>query len=172
MSVFRSFVRNRSGTAAAEMALVFPFVLVLGMGAVEMGNYFLDEHSLVKAVRDGARYAARQDFSNYAGCTPTPANVSSALSSNVQNVVRTGQVAGGTDRLPNWSSATFSVQVSCSATYGSQTMKGIYTNNNNGVAPVVIVTASVPYRPVAVSLLFNATGYSLNAAQQAPVMGI
>ena len=35
----------------------------LMFGAVELGNYFLNEHSLVKAVRDGARYAARQDFS-------------------------------------------------------------------------------------------------------------
>ena len=39
------------------------------MRRVEIGNYFLDEHILVKAVRDGARFAARQNFSNYSACT-------------------------------------------------------------------------------------------------------
>ena len=173
MTVLRSLIRDQRATAAAEMALMLPFLIALGMGAAELGNYFLDEHRLVKAVRDGARYAARQDFSNFLGCTSTPSDIGTTLPGNVEQIVRTGQVSGGTDQLANWSGATFSVQVSCSTTYGSQTMGGIYAIHNNGEAPVVIVTATVPYQPIALSSFgFNASGYSLYAQQQAPVVGI
>jgi TadE-like protein len=173
MNILRSLISDRRATAAAELALILPFLIGLGMGAAELGNYFLDEHRLVKAVRDGARYAARQDFSNFAGCTATPSDVGSTLAGQVKQLVRTGQVSGGTDQLANWSGATFSVQVSCDTTYGSQTMGGIYSIHNNGEAPVVIVTATVPYQPIALSSFgFNASGYSLYAQQQAPVAGI
>jgi hypothetical protein len=52
-------------------------------------------------------------------------------------------------------------------------MGGIYATHNSGQAPVVIVTASVPYRPVAVLAFgFDTSGYSLNAQQQAAVAGV
>ena len=173
MSFLRAILRDNRAAAAAEMALVLPFLLSLGMGAVELGNYFLDEHRLIKSVRDGARYAARKDFSNFTGCPSTATDVGSTLKTDVENLVRTGSPSGTTDQLPNWASATFTVQYSCSTTYGTETMGGIYTTHNSGNAPVVIVTASVPYEPVALSAFgFNATGYTLNAQEQAPVMGI
>lgn len=173
MSLLRALVRDHRAAAAAEMALVLPFLLSLGMGAVELGNYFLDEHRLIKAVRDGARYAARQDFSNFSGCPSTATDVGTDLTTSVENLVRTGSPSGGTDQLPNWGSATFTVQYSCDTSYGGETMGGIYTTHNSGNAPVVIVTASVPYEPVALSAFgFNATSYTLNAQEQAPVLGI
>ena len=63
---FASLLRDRRGAAAAEMALVTPLLLRPSCSArSSSGNYFYNEHILVKAVRDGARYAARQDFANY-----------------------------------------------------------------------------------------------------------
>ena len=56
------------------MALVMPLLLILMMGSVELGNYFYNEHKLVKSVRDGARYAARQAFTNYASCSGSAAD--------------------------------------------------------------------------------------------------
>src|SRR5215217_7313983 len=50
------------GSAAAEMALVLPLLLALMFGSLELGDYFLSEHVLLKGVRDGAVYAARQDI--------------------------------------------------------------------------------------------------------------
>jgi hypothetical protein len=178
MSFLRALLRDCRAAAAAEIALTMPFLLALGMGAVELGNYFLDEHRLVKAVRDGARYAARQDFSNFSGCNSTPSDIptpgtAGSVNENTKLIVQKGVLdSSASDQLPNWSSATFSAQVSCSTSYGGQTMAGIY-NNNGGEAPVVIVTASVPYQPVAVSSFgINATGYTLYAQEQAPVAGI
>ena len=56
-------MRNSSGTAAAEMALVTPLLMALMFGSFELGNYFYTSHIVAKAVRDGARYASRRGFS-------------------------------------------------------------------------------------------------------------
>lgn len=166
--------RDQSAAAAAEMALSLPILLVLICGCAEVGNYFMDEHRLVKAVRDGARYAARQDLTNFTGCSGTPGGT---VVTNTQNVVKTGVMSGGTDRLPDLASATIDVTiVGCSTSAGGTALSGFYANvkNSGGTvvgAPVVEVSASVPYTPVVHSFGFSGYGLTLNASQQAAVMG-
>ena len=46
---------DRSGTAAAELALVLPLLLTMMFSTFELGNYFLAEHVVQKAVRDAAK---------------------------------------------------------------------------------------------------------------------
>lgn len=150
------------------MALVLPLLLIIMCGSLEIGNYFLDEHILVKSVRDGARFAARQNFSNYAACTGA---VGDPVLTDTRNVVKTGLASGGTDRLAYWSATTISVTMSCATTAGGQTMSGIYNGRASG-APIVTVSATVPYTPVLKSFGFRGTGLNLNASQQAAVMGI
>ena len=164
--------QNR-GSAAAEMALVLPLLLIIMCGSLELGNYFWNEHVLVKGLRDGARYAARRSFTNYSGCSGAPLGT---VQADTKNIVRTGQVAGGTDRLPNWSTATFTVTVSCTTTAGTQTLSGIYKDNTNSTgaaigAPIVTVSASLPYRSLLGSFGFKGVGLSINAAAQAAVTG-
>jgi Flp pilus assembly protein TadG len=163
-----ALIRNKNGAAAAEMALVTPLLLIIMCGAFELGNFFLNEHILVKAVRDGARYAARQNFSNYPSCS---GSVADPLLTNTRNVVKTGLLSGGTDRLPYWTATTITVTMSCATTAGGQTMSGIYRGRTSG-APIVTVSATVPYTPVLRSFGFRGTGLNLNATQQAAVMGI
>jgi len=163
-----ALIRNKNGAAAAEMALVTPLLLIIMCGAFELGNFFLDEHILVKGVRDGARFAARQNFSNYPSCSGA---VADPLLTNTRNVVKTGLPSGGTDRLPYWAATTISVTMSCATTAGGQTMSGIYRGRTSG-APIVTVSATVPYTPVLRSFGFRGTGLNLNATQQAAVMGI
>lgn len=169
----------QAGNAAAEMALCLPLLLVLMFGSVELGNYFLDEHVLVKAVRDGARYAARQSFTAY-NCTDGTVDADSVVTPT-ENLVRTGLTVGGADRLANWGSATFSVTVQCITQVANGTdsdgntiteqMSGIYAGSTDG-APVVTVSASVPYQSVLGSFGFTGIGMSLNASEQATVSGI
>lgn len=163
-----AFVRDARGTAAAEMALVLPLLLIIMFGSFELGNYFRNEHILVKAVRDGARFAARHNFDNYAACSGT---VGDPLLTDTRNVVKTGVVSGGTDRLPSWTATTISVTMACATTTGGQTMNGIYKGRASG-APIVTVSATVPYTPVLRSFGFSGVGLNLNASQQAAVMGI
>jgi Flp pilus assembly protein TadG len=161
-----------AGNAAVEMALVLPLLLALLFGSVELGNYFYNEHILIKAVRDGARFAARQDMSYFTTCSGSPGGT---VVTDTQNVVKTGLLSGGTNRMP-FTGATINVTVACTKTLGSTTLGGIYTNvvNNSGAAvgaPVVTVTATVPYTSLLKSFGFTGVGYNLYATQQAAVAG-
>jgi Flp pilus assembly protein TadG len=168
-------LRDRRGNAAAEMAMVTPLLLILMMGCVELGNYFWNEHALLKAVRDGARYAARQDFSNFATCTNSGTDLSSStIGSNTKTVVEKGSLdTTQPDLLPNWSTATFKLTATCDTVQvGGQNMSGLYQNNTNGWTKVTVET-TLTYRPVlAVALGFSGVGYQLYAQSQAAVTGL
>ena len=166
LSLLPSLITCKRATAAAEMALVTPMLIILMFGAFELGNYFLSEHVVVKAVRDGARYAARQSFTNY---TCPGATVDATMTANVQEITRTGKLSGGTARLPGWTNnSTVTVAISCE-TVGT-TYSGIYNGMTN--IPVVTVSASVPYDSLFNNLGFTSIGLLLNAESQSAVMGI
>ena len=159
------FWTDQRGVAAAEMALVTPMLMILMFGSFELARYFLDEHVVVKAVRDGARFASRQGFAKFDCATNTP---DSAMVDTVRNVTRTGQVANsGTPRLATWTDPTsITITMRCDAT---NTYQGIYRGRS---APVVQVSARVSYKS-----LFNHFGITtstlyLNALSEATVMGL
>jgi Flp pilus assembly protein TadG len=164
---------SKSATAAAELALSLPLLLVIMLGSVELGNYFMDEHRLVKAVRDGARYAARQDLTYFTGCSGSPTGT---VVADTQNMVMTRLLSGGDDIVPNVTGATFTVTVACTTTAGGTALGGFYGNvkNSSGTvvgAPIVSVTASIPYKPIFMAYGFSGLDLSLNATQQAAVIG-
>ena len=161
-------IRNRSGAAAAEMALVAPLLLAIMFGSMELGWYFYSEHVVVKAVRDGARFASRASFADYDCSSRT---IDPTIVGNTQRVTRTGQVdvVGGKARLPGWTSDSM-VQVQMPPCDTSGTYGSIYTGLSNGV-PVVTVTATVPYTSLFSLLGFNTTGFQLQATSEAAVVG-
>jgi Flp pilus assembly protein TadG len=159
---------SQSGAAAVEMALVLPVLLALMFGSVELGNYFMNEHSLVKAVRDGARFAARQNFSTYTACTGEPGGSTVA---DTKNVVINGYLSGGAAITPNISASDITVETGCAASSGGQTMLGIYRGRATG-AQIVTVSATVDYRSVLGLMGFSGLGLTLNASSQAAVTGL
>ncbi|WP_327752124.1 TadE/TadG family type IV pilus assembly protein [Sphingobium sp. SJ10-10] len=162
----RLFTCNRAA-AAAEMALVTPFLIVLMFGSFELGNYFLSEHVVAKAVRDGARYASRRSFADFT----CPNNVSTDVVDKTRNLTRTGQIAsGGTARLAGWTTATtVSVTMSCTAITGGN-YSGIYNGMSN--VPKVKVSATVPYTSLFNNLGFTSTTLNLVSESEATVQGI
>jgi Flp pilus assembly protein TadG len=168
---YLNLLRDQSANAAAEMAMVTPLLLILMMGCAELGNYFWNEHTLLKAVRDGARFAARESFSNYTSCSGSPGGT---VVGDTQNVVIYGYLndTSGYKLTPNISAANISVTTSCATTVGGQTMSGLYKNQANG-AQIVDVSASVTYRPIfAMVLGFSGVGMTMNAESQAAVTGL
>lgn len=154
--------KAQSGTAAAEMALVTPLLITLMFGAFELGNYFLSEHVVVKAVRDGARFAGRQNLDTM------PCGGPAANQTEIQNLVRTGTLTGTTPRLAGWTNnGTITVTITCEPT--SSGYSGIYAGLSD--VPIVTVSASVPYSSLFNSLGFSSASLQLNAASQATVMG-
>lgn len=165
----RRLMANNSGAAAAEMALVTPLLLLIMAGGLEIGNYFMDEHRLTKAVRDGARFAARKDFSFFQTCNSAPGGT---VANDTRNLVRTSYLPdGGKDQLAIWSTGTISVTTRCSTGAGSTTYEGIYKNMASG-ARMVEVNASVTYFPVLAPFGISFFGSTLNAKQEAAVAGV
>lgn len=169
MSVLTNLRRDCRAAAAAELALVLPLLLTLMFGSLELGNYFMNEHKLVKSVRNGARFAARQSFTNYTTCTGSP-NI--AVVTNTKNVVMNGYLSGGSIITPNIKAADIDVTTSCAMTADSQPMtNGIYFGRTNG-AQIVRVHATVDYLSVLGMLGFDTSGLTLNATSEAAVAGI
>lgn len=171
MRMLRQIRRDISGAAAAEMALVTPLLLTLMFGSFELGKYFWDEHIVVKAVRDGTRFAARQGFASMP-CDGTAGNEAA-----IKNVVQYGKpVVTGTDapRLYYWTDpATITISIDCydnSGTDGARVYDGVYSDRAE--VPQVTVTASVPYSALIGAFGVRRVGAHLNATEQATVFGI
>lgn len=165
----------RKAAAAAEMALVTPLLMVLMFGAFELGNYFLSEHVVVKAVRDGARFAGRQNFTNFPCAAASTGNTPlGTVATDTANLVRTGQVTtGGTARLVGWDDAAeITVTYDCvSASSASPSYTGIYKGTS--YVPVVNVSvAGLDYFSLFNDIGFTSSTATLNAESQSAVMGL
>jgi len=183
MQVLRSLIRNEEGAAAAEMMLVTPMLIILMFASVEMGNYFLTEHAVIKQVRDGARYASRltiaEPFSCTAGSDLSGVFADGNASTDIENVTKTGSVDGtatgrfGSNSSTFWSAcpgatAPVSVSVRC---VNKANYAGIYSTLDGNI-PVVLVRADVRYPSLFAALGFNATGLCVHAESEAPVYGL
>jgi Flp pilus assembly protein TadG len=177
------FLRDQSASAAVEMALVTPLLLAILFGSAEMGNFFMTEHAVEKAVRDGARYAARLPLAAAYSC---PSNVfaDAGATNNIINVTKTGAVSGaGFARLAPtyWNQTcggdtqTVTVSVACVQKSDIDTEDtgntGIYTGLNGDI-PVVTVSARVKYESVLGTLGFKTTNLCLNAESKAALQGL
>lgn len=160
-----SFLIDQAGAAAAEMALVLPMLLALMFGCLEGAHYLYIEHQIVKGVRDGARFAARQSFTNYS-CSSTSVG-SSSVETEIKNVTRTGQVSGGASRVSGWTDADVTVSVSCPST---AITTGIYSDFTN--APQVTVSSTVAYPSLFGTLSGLTTSFKVHSRDQAAVMGV
>lgn len=167
---FPALIKSRNGSAAVEMALVMPMLLTLMFGSFELGNYFLENHVVAKAVRDGARYAARRSFADYTSCA-----ASDDVITKTRNLTRTGQITGGASRIYGWTDPeTITISVSCNGSYTGGIYNGITNTVGSSItgAPVITVTADVPYHSLFGSIGFSSSSLILRGRSQAAVMGI
>jgi Flp pilus assembly protein TadG len=153
---------DRRGAAAAEMALVAPLLLTIMFGSLDL---------VTKAVRDGARFASRQNFATM------PCGGSAANEAQIKNLVRFGKTTvTGTDkpRLHYWTSnSTITVEITCYANAGvdgARIYDGVYSARPQ--VPIVRVRAAVPYDPIVASFGFDASSLSLNAYSESTVFGL
>jgi hypothetical protein len=167
MSCFRRIKTANSGAAAAEMALVLPLLITVLFGSFEVGHFFYSAHIANKGVRDGARFAARQNFT-LLGCGPLVADGPTDI--RIKEVTRTGQPANGIPRIFGWDNSEVTVTVTCTTT-GSFATAGIYTGLTGG-ARKVEVSAAVPYPSLFRYIGINSSALTINARSEAAVMGI
>ena len=162
MRTIKHLVANKSGAAAAEMAMILPVVLALIVTTFEGSYYLLCEHRVIKGVRDAARYAARLDRSFYT----CPGGTFSGSTATIQNLARTGQLTGGTAKVPGWVNGDVTVVVTCSSGIG-----GIYAATG-GNAPKIKVSTRLNYPSIMGAMGFTQATIQIGAAAQSPVIGI
>ena len=168
MTMLRRFLSCTKGAAAAEMALIAPLAVLMLFTTLEAGHWMYTQHQVVKGLRDGARFAARQSFDDV-NCRNGTATISTAVVDATKEITRTGQLSGGSPRVSGWDAANITVEVTCPAAAVSQT--GIFDPGE----PAPQVTVSVINLPY--DSLFNGLGVindsvNLRGTQQAVVMGI
>jgi Flp pilus assembly protein TadG len=185
MRLARALFRNSRAAAAAEMALVTPFLLALMFGAFELGNLFMDEHALEKQVRDGARYGARLELSDDYSCSSDPTTVfkDPDAADDIIKVTKDGVTTG--DGNPRWTdywsrqcngaTPTLEVTIRCVNKSSIDTddtgNTGIYSGLD-GQIPVVHVAGAVKYRSVLSAVGFDATNVCLTAESESAVQGL
>lgn len=165
----RTLFTDRTGTAAAEMALVAPLLIIIMLGSVETGNYFMTEHVVAKSVRDGARFASRLPLAANFTCPSTVID-----DTTIVNVTKTGSVDGtATGRFPTsfWTSACSPATKSVSVTLRcvpKASYSGVWAGLGTDI-PVVTVSADVSYTNL---LGYSPAGLCMHATSEAPVSGI
>lgn len=168
----RLFLHDTRAAAAAEMALILPMAFALIFATMEGGYYLQTEHRAIKYVREGSRFAARQNF-EYFDCAGTGAFNTSATNATVvqdriRNVTLTGFVSGGGARIAGWEASDINIDVSCNATYGT----GLYAGTDDVKAPTVLVWTRFDYTPILGLLGFDVANIDVVAQAEAPVSGI
>jgi hypothetical protein len=56
-----SLIRDKRGTSVVEAAVVFPFLLIIGMGIIEFGFVIAQVQSIQVGLKDAARFLAQID---------------------------------------------------------------------------------------------------------------
>ena len=138
--------RDRRGNVAVEFALFLPFLLLLLVGGLEIGNAIHQGSLIEKNLRAGTLYAARILNPDANGTA-----LSVADRSTIQNLVRTGGQSGlDQPVVPGWADAAASLVIDASLEHVFSDANATATDI---AVPVVRLTASVPYRPLLPGLL-------------------
>ena len=118
---------RQAGTAALELAIALPVLLLLLVATAEVGRLLSQYDTLTKSVRDAARFLA----SNALGGTTGVVAITPQVQTQTQNLVVTGNINGsGSAILPGLVAANVTVtavdstHVSVSAAYPYQPLLG------------------------------------------------
>jgi Flp pilus assembly protein TadG len=118
---------RQAGTAALELAIALPVLLLLLVATAEVGRLLSQYDTLTKSVRDAARFLA----SNALGGTTGVVAITPQVQTQTQNLVVTGNINGsGGALLPGLVAANVTVttvdstHVSVSAAYTYQPLLG------------------------------------------------
>jgi Flp pilus assembly protein TadG len=151
-SVLRRFVRDRSGLAAIELAIIAPLVILCILCVTDLGRFAVARTWVTSAASAGAEYAAAHaDDPKYTPTYPMGSDFSAAIT------------AAATSATPT---TNISVSPTPSTYYGCATSTGVTASTQGAMCPsgtstgglvgeYVSVTATMPF-----TALFSAAGIS------------
>lgn len=172
------FLRADQGAVAAEFVLMLPIMILLLFLGMEGGHFAWSQHNLIKAVREGTRYASRLPVDSF--CDGATQQLDPDAEDLIKAIVVTGALPpadGGAARGPvvfGLQADQVTVDPDCAVLapgdegFGT----GIYSDLGNGGPVVTITVAGVPYPSLFERLGVIDGSYRLTATASAPVIGI
>lgn len=159
---------DRTGAAAAELAMALPLLILMLFAAFEAGHFIWEQHKLVEAVRNGARYAGRLEVTEV--CREGNLVVSAEEIARIKLLTRTGQLdnPGMRPLFPGWDNDEVYVSITCGAFVGT----GIYEELGEPGPVAVVAARGVPYPSLFGGLGVFDPGIRMNAKASAPVIGL
>ncbi|MEE9346738.1 MAG: TadE/TadG family type IV pilus assembly protein [Robiginitomaculum sp.] len=144
----RGFVFDASGSVAVEAVFVLPFLILLGLGAVDYSNMLLSHHKMQTSVTAAGTYLSR---------SRTPQN----YEAQARNLAVTGKLSGGSAILPSWSVSDITIsyqnaQNSNNQYRGQETIKTVKVETRLAYQGFGFVNAITPGAAVMMSDSYEA----------------
>jgi len=164
---FKNLLGDSQGSVMAEFAFMAPILVILGLGAAEIGRAVQHNHTVEKSARDAARYLSRVPAS-CAGGIGSAADVATA-----KNLAWTGYATGNTPLLYYWqnptSNTTVTVTVGCYANTTAPIL--IRSNSASSGIPLITVSIEVPYVDIGFLGLLGAAAITLKSTHSQVSIG-
>ena len=91
IGIAKKRIDRKRGAVLVEMALVTPILVVLMLATADLTRAFIEHNTVTKAVRNGARYVAKNALEGTTGLV----NIDATLVNETQNLVVFGSINGG-----------------------------------------------------------------------------
>ncbi len=124
--------RQQRGTAIVEFALVFPFLLVLTLGVIDMSRAFWIKNVATQAAREGARYLVVHTLAD-----------TSSVRARVQTVVNSANVTLKSCTVTDLGGKQWQVQAGCQFNW---LFPGLFNWLGSGFTNPVTLTATCVMR--------------------------
>jgi Flp pilus assembly protein TadG len=157
-------VRDDTGSALVEGAILLPLLIVLFLGIFEFSWFFYQQHLVSTGLRDAARYLARvPDPCEAAAPTWAAAEVSA------RNLAATGSIYGGPPRVNGWTPAM--ITASCAPVANAMTLDGL--PSFRGGSTIFVVTMATRFRDPSLGFfsLFGLDAPAISASHSERAIG-
>lgn len=151
--------KHQTGTAMVELAILLPLILMIIFGITELGRALYQQNTLTKTVGSTARMLSRAyeaiDITN--NCTPGTAW--SAATQDAENLLKYGDVDGGSGLLLENIEL---VSITIASKNLSDFSKSLCT---------ITVSAKADFQPIIGDTLFGFPSFELNASAEERYIG-
>jgi len=135
--MLKRLLNDTRGSISVEAGLALPFLLLLGMGAVDYSNLLISHHKMQSSLTNAGNYLAR-------------AGVSGTQENNAKNLAVTGAISGGEAKLPGWTTSDISIAyktaVNSSGNYRGKNIRVVQLSTTLEYRGFGLVNAIVPGR--------------------------
>ena len=155
---------------------MLPALVMLMFGGFEAGNFVWTQHKLVKAVREGARYAARLPVETYCDGATAQFDTNPDAEADIKAVTLTGKLPaeGGQTAVLGMTADQITVTPACAAYAAGETGSGtgIYSDLGNGGPVITVSVSGVGYPSLFAQLAGLDGSINMAAKASAPVIGL